>query len=382
MNEFILFFKASKMMFRNTQFLILNFSFIILYASCKKPDSIQPIVKDITEAVFASGNVEPVDMVKISANSDGFILDRKIEENDVVKAGEVLFSIDPGEQNSQFSASSQNLEITSLLAGEQSPVIEQLKQQKQTAQFKYSLDSTQLQKIKRLYDLKSVSKMDLDQALLNEESSKNNLIGIKKSLESKTLELKQQLVNARSQNEINAARKGYFSVTSSNNSKVYKVFKKKGEYIRRGDVLAILGHPTQMIIKLNIDEDNIEKINLGQQVLLELNTNNEKTYEAEISKIYSQFDEESQSYIVEATFKQTPSIIFSGTPVQANIVVNKKQKALVIPRNYFNAFENKVWVLNDQNKVDTVRIKIGIKNNEWVEVLEGINESNKLVKQF
>ena len=120
-------------------------------------------------------------------------------------------------------------------------------------------------------------------------------------------------------------------------------------------------------------------LQLEQQVLVELNTEKNKTYEARISKIYPHFNETSQSYKVEARFlKEMPGLI-SGTQLQANIITKRKEKALLIPHVYV-VNGNKVLIQKDK-KIDSVTITTGIVSDDWIEVLSGLTVNDKIVKE-
>ncbi len=70
--------------------------------------------------------------------------------------------------------------------------------------------------------------------------------------------------------------------------------------------------------------------------------------------------------------------LISGTQLQANIITNKKDKALLIPHVYVIA-GNKVLVQKDK-KTDTATITTGIVSDEWIEVLSGLTTDDKIVK--
>jgi multidrug efflux pump subunit AcrA (membrane-fusion protein) len=94
--------------------------------------------------------------------------------------------------------------------------------------------------------------------------------------------------------------------------------------------------------------------------------------------VYPHFNETSQSYKVEARFVNATNGIISGTQLQANIVTNKKAATLLIPHMYVMQ-GNKVLVKKG-DLVDTATITTGIVSDDWIEVLTGINESDKIVK--
>ena len=64
-----------------------------------------------------------------------------------------------------------------------------------------------------------------------------------------------------------------------------------------------------------------------------------------------------------------------GTQLEANILVNEKKNALLIPRHYLG-FGNKV---NIKGKGENSVIKTGIISTEYVEVLEGISKDDILL---
>jgi hypothetical protein len=80
-----------------------------------------------------------------------------------------------------------------------------------------------------------------------------------------------------------------------------------------------------------------------------------------------------QSFKVEAEFDSTYQFQFSHSSVEANIIINKKENALLIP----------IDIIQDNNQVQVsggakATIKKGLQNLEYVEVLEGIKESDEL----
>ncbi|WP_374550117.1 tail fiber domain-containing protein, partial [Flavobacterium sp.] len=123
------------------------------------------------------------------------------------------------------------------------------------------------------------------------------------------------------------------------------------------------------------DENSIDKVKIGQIVYIKLNTNKNKIYNGKISEILSAFDNQLQSFVCKATFEETIDNSLFGTQLEANILVDEKKNALLIPRNYVG-FGNKV---NVKGKDEAVIIKTGIVSTDYVEVLEGVNKTDLLL---
>ena len=86
--------------------------FLLFSLSCRRnADIVSPVIAPITEAVFASGHIEPKDQFMLEALNDGYLKEVRVVENAVVKAGQVLFVQDFTNPYIQESAAKQNLVI-------------------------------------------------------------------------------------------------------------------------------------------------------------------------------------------------------------------------------------------------------------------------------
>jgi len=159
--------------------------------------------------------------------------------------------------------------------------------------------------------------------------------------------------------------------------KIYELNKEKGDYVRKGDVIAYIANPQKIYANLSIDETNMGKIKLGQSVILQLNTNKNKRYQAVIEKIKPVFDEQAQSFFIKAQFKDSLDFRIPGTQLEANISVGQKKDAVVIPTSYLG-YGNKVMLQNDSFAI----VKTGIISSDWVEITEGLSEGTIIKKEL
>lgn len=349
-------------------------------SSCKpKYDSTSPKMGPVTEAVFASGSIEPVDAYILTSLSDGFIVKAYVTENDLVHDGQVIFKLDNRQQHVQVNLAETNLQYARINAASNAPNLLQIKAQIDAARAKQYTDSVTLGRYQHLYATNSVSKQDYDNARLNYQSSLSNYRAQLAAYKAAQDKAQQDYQTSQLQVQNAEAGNQYYNLTAIGNGRVYQIFKKEGELVRKGDKVAQLGNPDSIVVKLDVDEGSIDKIKLGQQALVELNTQKGKTYEARISKIYPHFDETTQSYKVEARFVQDVPGLIAGTQLQANIITNRKDNAMLIPHSYLLK-DNKV-LKKDGKKADTVTIQPGIISDEWVEVLGGLNMNDKILKQ-
>jgi multidrug efflux pump subunit AcrA (membrane-fusion protein) len=346
--------------------------------SCKKNPSVQPQYKDIVDAVFASGKAVTVNQYKVTAFSEGYLTASLVAEGDSVKIGQRLFTIQNDVQQTQVANALDNLKYAQKKMDDDAPQIQSLEEQINQANIKKQTDSINQNRYQNLLKTNAVAKADYDNVAL---TYKNDLSSIK-VLEKSLTDLKQNLalntINAKAQYQIQQQNNGFYTVTSAANGLILNVYKKNGDYIKKGETIADMGNG-KVIARLQVAEDDINRIQLNQLVLISLNTDKDHVYKAMVSKIYPSFDETSQSFMVEATFTEYPNILKDGTQLQANFIIQEKKNVLVIPATYLSDGDS--VTLKEGHK--KLAIKTGIKTLEWIEVTDGLtgNEIIELPKK-
>jgi macrolide-specific efflux system membrane fusion protein len=346
-----------------------------MFVGCKQKNEVKPQRKEIVDAVFGSGHLENKNQYFVMANAEGYLQAVNIVEGDSVKKGEILYRLSNDVQKTQVGNALTNLKFAKENAESGSPQIQQLKLQIVQAQEKASTDSLNYARYSRLVLTNAVSKTDFDNTKLQYQSSASNLRVLKKNLADLQHTLSLNVANAQSQYQVQAQTNDYYSVTAKADGIVLSVAKKAGDYVKPGDQIAQVGSgPT--VIKLDIAEDDIKRVAIGQTALISLNSDRDKIYKATVTKIYPQFDSNQQAFTVDAYFKEKPSSQINGTQLQGNVVIEDKKDALVIPSYCLLPGD---YVMIKDNK-DKVAVKIGIRTLEWTEILSGITENDILVE--
>jgi len=357
--------------------LISSLASLLLVSSCKHSESIKPQRKDIVEAVYASGEIVPANQYFVNSMVDGYLKTNFVTEGAIVRKGSFLFQIGSLQSEALYRNSIDNLDVASKNYSGNSAVIGQLEAQLETARAKLITDSVNYLRYKKLSETGAVSFVEAEQAKLAWQTSRNQVKSIQDNIRSTRNDLFRQFSNAKSTYESSLESKNNYLLTSEISGKVYNVYKEPGDLVKRGDMIAMLGNADTMIINLNIQDEDITKIAIGQQVLVELNTSPDHTFKAQVTKIFPAFNTQDQSFKIEAHFMETVPHLFAGTQVIANIIVSTRKMALVIPKTYINS-SNEVLL---KEKRQSLKVKRGIEDTEWVEVLDGLKETDVLIKQ-
>ena len=348
---------------------------LLLLASCKSNvPEISPQRKDLIEMVFASGTLQADDQYNLVAQTEGYLTKLTFSEGDAVKAGQILAFIDNNQNKINAQSASQLQTIAQNNTLPSAPALQQIQANIDAAKQKLILDQTQAERYKKLYESNSVAKLEYENAQLAVTNSLASVDALQQQYNNQKIAADQQEISQRSFKDINGVLKDQNLVKAVVAGRIYQKNKQLGDYVRKGDVIATIGNPGLIYAQLNVDETNMGKLQLGQQAIIQLNTNKNKTYKATIHEILPSFDANSQSFIIKAWFTDSLDFRIAGTQLEANIITGEKKNALVIPRSYLG-YGNKV-ILKDKK---TAVVKTGIVSNEWVEILDGISEQNVLL---
>ena len=346
---------------------------LMMISSCgRKSSETKPIRKNITETIFASGILVPDNLYNLTAQSEGYLMKLNFQEGDIVSTGAVLALIENKQNDFNAIGANALLSIAGNNASAQAPALKQVMANIDLAKLKLKQDELQVDRYKKLFDSKSVSKLEYENILLALENSKATLISLNENYNLLKQQAEQQLIIQKSQTGVNNTLQGNDEIRAIMGGKIFKKLKQPGDYVRKGDVIAVIGDQNNIYAKLSIDEANISKIKLGQKALIQLNTNKDINYNGTVTEIYPAFDEQSQSFYCKVKFNDAMDFKISGTQLQANVIIGVKNNILVIPRNYLG-YGNKVKI-KDKKEKETV--ETGFISNEWVEIVKGLDENS------
>lgn len=365
----------------NTHILKYRYHFLILlfcFVSCKTHDEqeyVNPEIKNISEYVYASLEVIPSTSFICRSPKTGLIQKIHIEEGDVVSKGQLLFTIKhTADLKNRLDNAELNLkDAKDDLVGSVN-TLQNIEMQIERVREKYKLDSVNYERKLRLWKQGIGSKNDLDQSALNFKNSKSLVENevVKYNQTKTSLESKYELAESRLTLEKELIQD--FQIKSEIDGTVFKVLKEKGELITPQEVFAELGNTNSFIVSMSIDEVDISKVELGDTVLIKLEAYPDDVYTSRISTISNYKNDITQTFTVEASFITKPKKLYNGLSGEANILVDKRNDALVIPSSY----------LVDNDKVLTeeglLTVKLGVKKLEYVEIIAGVDSTTRLLK--
>jgi HlyD family secretion protein len=348
--------------------------FFIFFLSCKsKNEKINPSEAAISESIYASGVLKSENQYQVFAPVSGIINQIFVSEGDTIKKNGSILSI--ANETQQLSKDN------ALLAAKFSDVDAnrgKLNEAQLFVEFsknKMKNDSSLYVRQTALWKQNVGTKVELEQRELVFQSSKNTYY----SAIVKYKDLKRQLdfSSAQAKNNLQISNKlaNDFIVKSKIDGTVYAIPLKIGEIVSPQTPIATIGDAKKFILEMQVDEYDILKIQKGLTVLVTMDSYKGQVFEALVTRLNPLMNERSKTFLVEAEFLKPPKMLYPNTSFEANIVIQSKKKALLIPRNYLFK-DNSVIKSNG----DTVKVIIGLKDYQKVEIISGISAADEIVK--
>ncbi len=345
----------------------------LFFVSCKNNvEKIKPSVQPITESIYASGSVKSKNQYQAFATVNGIIENVFLREGDSVKKGTPILSIANdiqrlNKENAELAAHFSDINANQGKLNEARLIIE-------LARNKMKNDSALYFKQRALWQQQVGTEVELDQRELAYQNSKTNYY----STLIKLNDLKRQLDFTASQSKKNLLISGKlerdYTLKSEIDGIVYRIYKSKGDLVGVQTPLAVIGDASNFILELQVDEYDITRIKAGLNVLVTLDSYKGKVFEAIITRITPYMNERSKTFLVEAAFTTSPPVLYPNTTIEANIVLQSKNNALLIPR---------IYLINDsmvmKSNGEKVIVKTGLKDYQKIEIISGITAADELI---
>ena len=306
---------------------------------------------DIKSTVEATGTIRPVDSVEVSSKITARIDSVLVKENDVVTAGQVVATLDGKDYEAK----------------------------RDQAQYRVTNTRAKYNRMSYLESIGAKSKSDLEDAEYNYDTAQS-------TLEEANSDASETIITAPISGVVVGEPKtaGTMAVQGSDNPTVI---------MRIADL-------SKKQIKAKVDETDIGSIRIGQEATFTVDAFTDKKFTARVSKI-SQTDVTNSwdtSSSASSSSSGTSVIYYYVTldvddpenlllpAMTARVVINTADRndALVVPLSTLktDAAGSYVLVLQEDGSQETRYVETGIYSDEYVEILGGLSEGERVVSTY
>ena len=328
--------------------------------SCNSKNKyVKPIQKNITQAVYASGKVFPLNDYRVFAKLPGYIEKIHVKVNDTVQIGTPLVTLRSEVSEIALQTAKNLLDLANDNANEKTGLLVVSSKELEAAKSKYILDSVSFGRFENLLKSGATTKVLADQARTQFEISQQNYLKAQSVYDNTKDRLYIELKNAKNQYEAQSQNKKDYQLCSVMNGRVYDISAQEGMLASSQLPLLELGETDKFDIELQVDETDIALVNIGQSVMFEVDAYKDKMIRATVSEIYPTIAPGNRSAKVKAIISGNQEFRFySGMSLEANIIISEKQNALVIPHEFLvNGNQVKI-----KGKKELVKVEKGVED--------------------
>ncbi|PPA27878.1 efflux RND transporter periplasmic adaptor subunit [Aeromonas jandaei] len=330
---------------------------------------------DVVQTVLASGVLLPSQFVKVGAQVNGQIQNIFVTEGQKVNKGELLVEIDP-----------------TLAKNEVKKAEIQLK----NASFTLKLSDINLKRSQ--LEFKRQKKLSLDNAGIRKDMD-DALFSLKEAeIQYQTNQL--QLQQAEMDLESSKAKLNYTRIFAPIDGEVLGIIASQGQTIvssQNSPTLIVLANISTMKVNISVNEVDVRKIKVGQEVFFNATSNNKKIYKSHVKflqKATSNFlnsernifeeNQTNMSSYYSAGFEIINSYheLLPSMTVDANIVIERRKSVLRIPnRSLILKMDSGENIVNVKNKdiIERKKIITGLTDGIYSEVISGLVEGEEIV---
>ena len=351
-------------------------------------------ISDVQHAEFkdyvrTNGQVLPIQVVQISPEEGGIVVEKVVEEGTMVHRGDVIVRLSNSNLDLQIlNAEAELAEKQNLLRNTQ-VAMQQDRLNNQTEQAQLDMDTQRKQRTfdqnKRLYEAKLISEEDYLQ------SQEDYLLSVKKqSLVSRRLkqdslyrtvqmdQMEDNLQNMRRNVVLVRQRKEKLEVRSAIDGELGLLDVELGQSIQPGQKIGQLNDLSDYKVQAQIDEHYIDRVRQGLSATF---TRGDKQYLLQVRKVYPEVRE--GKFRCDFIFKgERPENIRTGQTYSLDLELGQPEQAVIIPRGTFVQTTGGQWIfVLDKSGERAYRrpIRIGRQNPQYYEVLEGLEPGERIV---
>lgn len=154
-----------------------------------------------------------------------------------------------------------------------------------------------------------------------------------------------------------------------------------GTRVASGSHMLTLMSYDQMYMNINLPEKNISEVRLGQDVLVTNYTLPDDTLSGKVAELSPAISTETRTFSGKIEIKNRDMKFRPGMFVKAEIITDQKDSTIVIPKDIIltGSRGKYVFIVGRNSAADDRWITTGIENQNFVEVVEGLQVNERLI---
>lgn len=339
--------------------------------------------------VSVDGSVVPIQVVQISPEEGGVVLEKTVEEGVHVKKGDVIVRLNNSNLDLEILnaeselAEKQNMLRSTQLSMEQDNLNNrnealQLKMDVQTKRRAYKHQAALQKEELNSREEYLKAKEDYELAVQKEELIQQRLKKTNELNRSQVAQMTGDLASMRKNVELVRQRKAKLDVRSTIDGEIGLLDVELGQSISPGQKIGVINDLSDYKVEAQVDEHYIDRVHTGLQATFEQNG---RKYRLRVRKVYPEVRE--GRFKIDFVFLgERPKNIRTGQTYYIDLQLGEAKKAIIIPKGTFYSVTGGSWIFvldKEGRKAYRRKIRIGRQNPQYYEVLEGLEPGEKVI---
>jgi len=364
------------------------------HATTLKVNQDELTIGDVQRAEFkdyvrTNGQVMPIQVVQISPEEGGIVVERVAEEGAMVKKGDVIVRLSNSNLDLQIlNAEAELAEKQNLLRNTQI-AMQQDRLKNQTEQAQLDMDTQRKQRTyeqnRRLHQEKLISREDYVKSQEDYQLSARKRQLVVKRLKQDSLyrtvqmdQMEDNLQNMRRNVVLVRQRKDKLEVRSAIDGELGLLDVELGQSVQSGQKIGQINDLSDYKVQAQIDEHYIDRVRQGLTATF---SRGDKQYQLQVRKVYPEVRE--GKFRCDFIFRgERPENIRTGQTYYIDLELGQPEQATIIPRGTFFQTTGGQWIFvldKSGSKAYRRQIRIGRQNPQHYEVLEGLEPGERIV---
>ena len=344
---------------------------------------------EFKDYVRTNGQVMPIQVVQISPEEGGIVVEKVVEEGAAVKKGDVIIRLSNSALDLQIlNAEAELAEKQNLLRNTQ-VAMQQDRLNNQTEQAQLDMDTRRKQRAyeqnRRLYEERLISREAYLQAEEDYELAQRKRSLVSRRLQQDSLyrtvqmdQMEDNLDNMRRNVVLVRGRKEKLEVRSAIDGELGLLAVELGQSITAGQRIGQLNDLSDFKVQAEIDEHYIDRVRQGLTATV---SRGDRKFGLQVRKVYPEV--RGGRFRCDFVFRgERPAQIRSGQTYYLDLELGRPEQAVMIPRGTFFQTTGGQWIFvldKGGKKAYRRSIRIGRQNPLYYEVLEGLEPGERVV---
>ena len=310
-------------------------------------------IQDFDKVVTLGGLTAAENTVSVIAKVSGMeqIQSVHVKVGDKVTEGQVLAQLD--NETTQINVDNAQLAVNN---AENSIATAQLAYDNAVKSYNNALE---------LFNVGAVSQTDLDQLKLARDNAESQLnaaqIGV---------------ANARNTLQTAQLALDYATVTAPISGTITMVNANEGSYASASAPMFEIANVDTLEVSTGINEQNVSKIKVGQEVLLKINSVSDQWFSGNITEIGKVMNTQTKNYPITISLHNQDDALVAGMYAEVEVIVDHADDVLVIPVDAIVYKDAQPIVYTAQAET---KVTLGLNDGDQYVVTEGLKAGDQIV---